>query len=122
MQPLLSMELIFGYARPRRQKVVTGKSKNAKKASLFCLLAVVYGILMPAIPSSILMGGLGGAINGLVVVSIEAILVIVAGIFSYKAVFKEKDRSIITTVVFGLFCLVAGFWLLFALREILVPH
>lgn len=99
------------------------ESKNAKIALRFCAAAVVWGILMPFIPfPQFAIGGLRGLFSGLVVISIEVILIITAWFFSYKAIFKEKEGSVITLLIFGLFCLVGGFWLLFALGEILVPH
>ena len=67
------------------------ESKVGKKALIFCALVVIYGILMPSIPSSILTWHGLGAISGLIVVSNEAILVVAALVFSWKAIFKGVE-------------------------------
>lgn len=99
------------------------KSKDGKRAVIFSALAIVWGILMPLIPSPEWMrGGLAGGINGLSRVLVLFVLLVLGFYYQRKAVFKIKDRSLLVLILFGLFCLVAGFWLMFAIGEVIYPH
>jgi hypothetical protein len=82
---------------------------------------VVYGTFLPSI-LSFLQHIIGGLVNAIVVLSIEVILIIVAFYFSYRVIFKNKDRAIVTIIAFCMLCLVGAFWLLFAAGELLFPH
>lgn len=106
---------------PKPKRKWLPQSKDGKKALGFCLAAIIWGLLLPFIPK---IGRLiiGAAGSGLITLSIEVILVILGLIFSIKAIFKEKDRSVLNIIVFVLFCIVGGFWLLFAIGEIVSPH
>jgi hypothetical protein len=43
-------------------------------------------------------------------------------IYSSKAIFKEKDRSVLGWICFGFLCLIAAFWTLFIIGEFAFPH
>ena len=88
---------------------------TAKWAVGFALVTIVLGVLLPTLTSVPGVVGFRG-------VTMEIILTIVSLVLSIKAIFREKDRSILTLVIFILFCLVGGFWLLFVLGEVIVPH
>ena len=96
-------------------------SSGGKIALALCIVAVVYGILLPS-ALSFLHQFLGMYMDGIAGLSIEIILSIVAFYFSFKAIFKNKDRTILTIVPFCMLCLVGGFWLLFAVGEVVFPH
>jgi hypothetical protein len=75
---------------------------------------IIFGILMPNIVGPYLGG-------------IEAVVIMITfGAMSYallvKSIFFEKDKSIVSWIAFGLISLVLGFWILFALGEIIFPH
>jgi hypothetical protein len=96
-------------------------SRDGKIALALCTVAVVYGILILSALSA-LRQFFGVFIDGRVVVSFEIILSIVAFYFSFRAIFRNKDRAVLTIVPFCVLCLVGGFWLLFAFGELLFPH
>ena len=96
-------------------------TRDGKKALAFCLAAIVWGILMPLIPfPESLRGDTAGAISGGVVIGIEILLAILGLLFSIRAIFKAKDRSVLSIAVFIMFCIVVGFWLFFAIGNIFV--
>ena len=82
---------------------------------------MVYGIFLPSI-LSFLNHIIGGFINAIVILSFEVILSVVAFYFSYRAIFKNKDRAVLTIAAFCILCLVAGFWLIFMVGELVFPH
>jgi len=96
-------------------------SKGGKIALALCVAAVVYGIFLPSI-LSFLQHIIGGFINAIVILSVEVILLVVAFYFSYRAIFKNKDRAILTIIAFCMLCLVGAFWLIFAVGELVYPH
>jgi len=99
------------------------KSREGKRATVFSALAILWGILLPAIPSPEWMrGGLAGGINGLARVLILVVLLVLSFIYLHKAIFKIKDRAILVLILFCLFCLIAAFWLLFFIGEFVYPH
>ena len=93
------------------------KTKDGKISLVLCAVAIVYGILMP-----VMLPFWGRFADGRVVVSLEIILSIAAFYFSFKTIFKIKDRTILTIIAFSMLCLIGGFWLLFALGEVVFPH
>jgi hypothetical protein len=98
-------------------------SNNGKIGLALCIFAVVYGILLPSALSFLHhFLGMYMYIDGIVGLSIEIILSIVAFYFSFKAIFKNKDRTVLTIVPFCMLCLVSGFWLVFAVAEVVFPH
>jgi hypothetical protein len=95
-----------------------------KKALWFSLAVVIWGILMPMIPfpESWRENVIGGIVGGASRVVILIALIILALKYLIKALFKEKDRSILGWICFGFFCFVAGFWTLFIIGEFTFPH
>lgn len=101
------------------------KSKEGKKALILSALAVAWGILLPMIPypqqwisvvwAEILFGGLSRVL-------LLFVLLIIGFRYLHKAIFKIKDRAISVMIMFVLFCLIAAFWIMFALGEIFFPH
>ncbi|MFH1736306.1 MAG: hypothetical protein ABH838_00240 [Actinomycetota bacterium] len=88
-------------------------TRTGRLAVWYGVAAVVWGVLFPNFIRFL---------SGFFMVALEVVLVIMAFFYSIRAVFREKERNLLSFVVFGLLCLVGGFWLLFALGEVLVPH
>jgi hypothetical protein len=96
-------------------------SKDGKAALWFCLLAIIWGVSMPFIPQAA-QGGVSGTISGFITVSIALTLTIIGLIYSIRAIFRSKEKAVVTKLLFVVFCIVTGFWVLFALGEVLVSH
>jgi uncharacterized membrane protein (DUF485 family) len=104
------------------------KTLIGKKALRFALFTVLWGILIPTIPfPSFLMGSsyetvaiilFGPPIRLLILV----ILAVMSFIYSKRALFKEKDRSVLGWICFSFLCLTAAFWTFFIIGEFTVPH
>jgi len=105
--------------KPKRNWLPT--TKDGKTAVALCLAAIIWGLLLPFIPK-ISRGIIRAAGSGLITMSIEVILVILGLIFSIKAIFKVKERAILSILIFVIFCVIGGFWLMFAIGEIVSPH
>jgi hypothetical protein len=91
------------------------QTKTAKWAVGFALATIILGLLLPSLTSLPFIGGREAVI-------MEIVLTIVSLILSIKAIFGKKDHSILIIIAFIIFCVVGGFWLLFALGEIISPH
>ncbi len=101
------------------------KSREGKKALIFSALAVVWGILMPIIPFPRWMRDSWGwqiAFGGPPRILLLLVLLIFGFRYLHKAIFKIKDRAILVMILFLLFCLVAAFWIMFFIGEIVSPH
>jgi hypothetical protein len=90
------------------------QTKTAKWAVGFALATIVLGVLLPSLTSLPFVGGREAVIT-------EIILTIVSLVLSIKAIFGQKDRSILLLIIFVLLCLIGGFWLFFAVGEIISP-
>lgn len=92
---------------------------------IFGLIAVAWGILMPILPFprdwipvaylQVLFGGMSRMI-------ILAILSAVGAAYLQKALFKVKDRSVSVIILGVIFAVIIGFWILFAVGEVVFPH
>ena len=100
------------------------KSREGKKALIFSALTVAWGILFPIIPFPRCMIGKCWtvAFGGLSRVLLLFVLLIFGFRYLYKTIFKIKDRAISVMILFVLFCLIAAFWIMFAIGEIFYPH
>jgi hypothetical protein len=104
------------------------KTLIGKKALRFALFTVLWGILIPAIPFPSFLTGSPYEIITIILFGppirllILVILAVMSFIYSVRALFKEKDRSILGWICFGFLCLIAAFWTLFIIGEFTVPH
>jgi len=100
------------------------ESKEGRQAIIISALAVAWGILMPVITfGPIRIAGLEFfLLGGFERVLMELVLAVLGFYYLYKAIFKIKDRAWLVMILFAFFCLIAGFWILFAIGEVLFPH
>ncbi|MDD5342501.1 MAG: hypothetical protein PHH01_00745 [Patescibacteria group bacterium] len=96
------------------------QTKEGKKALIFGTLTIVWGLLFISLAGFV--SRLFRMPGGFLSVLVEIMLFIFGLYYSLKAIFKIKERAILNLIIFILFCVVGGFWLLFAIGEILFPH
>ena len=113
------MENPINLEKPKRKWLP--QTKEGKKALIFGVIAIAWGLLFIPLVSlfrrfiHIPVAGSSGLLA-------EIVLFIFGLYYSIKTIFKIKERAILNIIVFILFCLVGGFWVIFALGEVLVPH
>ena len=87
--------------------------------------AVVVGLLLPSMTSWFgpLQERLGrrGLPTGSSLVFVEILLAVLAFVFGVLAV-RRKDRAWLLLASFVVVVLIGGFWVVFALGEVLAPH
>lgn len=96
------------------------QTKEGKRALIFGIITIVWGLLFISLAS--LTARLFRIPGGFFSVLLEIVFFIFGLYYSIKAIFKIKERNILNLIIFVLFCLVGGFWMVFALAEIIFPH
>ncbi|MFA5070322.1 MAG: hypothetical protein WC528_03490 [Patescibacteria group bacterium] len=96
------------------------QTKEGKRALIFGIITIVWGLLFVSLGN--LTARLFRIPGGFFSVLLEIVFFIFGLYYSIKAIFKIKERTILNIIVFILLCLVGGFWLMFALGEIIFPH
>jgi len=96
------------------------QTKEGKRALIFGVITIVWGLLFISLSNLIHLFRI--PLGGSIFLLAEIVLFIFALYYSIKAIFKIKERNILNIIIFILFCIVGGFWVLFVLGEIIVPH
>ena len=97
------------------------QTKEGKRALIFGIITIVWGLLfIPLV--SLFRRFVHVPVAGSSGLWLEIVLFIFGLYYSVRTIFKIKERTTLNIVIFILLCLVGGFWLLFALGEIISPH
>ena len=93
---------------------VAPKNITGQIALVLSGFSIAFGFLMTSL--------VGQYLGGFEAIMIMLLFGIISYVLLVKSIFFEKDRSILSWIIFGLITIVLGFWLLFAAGEIIFPH
>ena len=113
------MENPINLEKPKRKWLP--QTKEGKKALIFGTITIAWGLLFIPL-NEFFRRFVHVPVAGSSGLWLEIVLFIFALYYGIKVIFRIKERAILNIIIFILFCLVGGFWLLFAFGEVIFPH